>query len=426
MKFINKQGMTRRDLIGAAGAATLLTVSGGRVLAQEKETIRFATLMDFTKVYTFVSTEYNQGERDYIALVNAEGGINGHPVKLIVHDHGSEPQRGIAQYNEARDEGAALVDFLSTPVSNAMVPRVLKDEVCMLTLAHGRGDAIDGEVFPYVFPAMANYWSQSALIIKHIRDHDGGLDGKKIAHVHIDSGFGREPIPVFKALAEREGFEYKNFPYPSPGTEQSSVWSSVRRFRPDKVVIWGAGPGQAVSVRGAISNGIDVKNIYSVIWMNETDAETIGEEEAKGLKRFTGVNNGTDLPVIKRIMEKVIDAGKGSGEKSKVGTTYYNIGVAGMAIAVEGARLALEASDGELTGEKLKAGLEQIKDFDADGLMPPITLTAEDHQGGGWGRISEWNGSEWEPVSDWDHAYQDDLIWDMARESAAKFKEENK
>ena len=66
-----------------------------------------------------------------------------------------------------------------------------------------------------------------------------------------------------------------------------------------------------------------------------------------------------------------------------------------------------------------------IKDFDAEGLMPPLTLSSDDHQGGGWGRITQWNGSAWEPVSDWAHAYQDEVIWPMARESAAKFKAEN-
>lgn len=57
--------------------------------------------------------------------------------------------------------------------------------------------------------------------------------------------------------------------------------------------------------------------------------------------------------------------------------------------------------------------------------MQPITLNAGDHQGGGWGRISQWNGTEWEPISEFDHAYQDEVIWPMARESAAKFKAEN-
>ena len=60
-----------------------------------------------------------------------------------------------------------------------------------------------------------------------------------------------------------------------------------------------------------------------------------------------------------------------------------------------------------------------LKGYDADGLMPPLTLTAEDHQGGGRGRISEWDGEKWKPLSDWYNAEQD-LVWKLVKEEAAK------
>src|SRR5690606_5577606 len=167
-----------------------------------------------------------------------------------IRDHGNQPQRGIEAYNRAREEGAVLVDFLSTPVSRALVDQVIKDEVVMITALHGRGDASDGEAFPYVFPMMATYWSQATVLVKYLEDN-GGLEGKKIALVHIDSPFGKEPIPVLEDLAEQKKFELKTFAYPSPGNEQSATWSEVRRYRPDHVFIWGAGGGQAVSVREA-------------------------------------------------------------------------------------------------------------------------------------------------------------------------------
>lgn len=417
----SKREWTRRDVIGTAAAAATLLASGGRALAQGKAPIKFAALLDLTKIYTFVSVEYNQGQKDYNKLLNLEGGIDGHPVELIVRDHASEPQRGIALYNQARDEGAVMFDFLSTPVSLAMVPRVLKDHVPMLTLLHGRGDAIVGDTFPYVFPASAIYWSQAAALIKYIGEHGGGLKGKKIAFVYMDTGFGREPLPLLKILAEKEGFNLQTFPYAAPGTEQAATWTSVRRAQPDSVLIWGAGPSQAVSVRQAISNGIPVKDIYSVVWLAESDIQSIGASEAVGLKRFTAVNAGTDTPILKAIVEKVINPGLGSGDKSKVGNTYYNLGVMSQAIPAQAAKLALAKFGAPLTGEKLKNGFDMLKEFNAQGLTPPITITAADHQGGGWGRITEWNGKGWTALTDWGHAYQD-VVWQLAKESASKFK----
>ncbi|MFM9500821.1 hypothetical protein ACKI1Q_45560, partial [Streptomyces galilaeus] len=80
---------------------------------------------------------------------------------------------------------------------------------------------------------------------------------------------------------------------------------------------------------------------------------------------------------------------------------------ASMAIAVEGARVGLEKFGAPLTPDKLKKGLEEVKDFSAQGLMPSITLTAADHQGGGKGRVSQWDGAKWTPKTDWYAAYQD-------------------
>ncbi|SDE50165.1 ABC transporter substrate-binding protein [Limimaricola pyoseonensis] len=412
MTILKRIGRPAALALGLAGAA-------GGVAAQDKEPIKFGLLQDFTAVYTFVTGEYNQGQQDYLTLVNEEGGIDGHMFEAIVRDTGNEPQRGIEAYNRAREEGAILFDFLSTPVSRGLVDQVMKDEVVLITPLHGRGDAAAGETFPFVFPVMATYWSQAAVLADHIKS-TGGLEGKKVALVHIDSPFGREPMPVLEGIAEAENFEVRGFPYPSPGNEQSATWSEVRRYRPDVVFIWGAGGGQSVSVQQAIRNGIDPASIHSVVWMAETDARNVGADAMTGVKRFEAVATGTETPIVSRIVEKVVEPGKSAGDAANVGSSYYNIGVATMAVAVEAARLALESEGAPLDGPKLKAGFEMIENFDAEGMMPPITITPEDHQGGGYGRVAQWNGSAWEPVSDWTTAYPE-IVQEEIEMNAAEY-----
>ena len=73
----------------------------------------------------------------------------------------------------------------------------------------------------------------------------------------------QEPLPIFQAVSAKQGFELRTFFYPSPGNEQSSSWTAVRRFNPDWVVIWGAGGGQTVSLRDAIRNGIKLDRPYT-------------------------------------------------------------------------------------------------------------------------------------------------------------------
>ncbi len=411
-----------KRLIKQLALAGTLSTALAATPALAKDPIKFAMPMDFTAVYTFLTNEYSEGQKDYIALVNENGGIDGHPVELSVSDTGNQPQRGIEAYNRAKRDGAVLVDFLSTPVARAMVNRVLEDDIVMITALHGRGDASDGETFPYVFPLMATYWSQAAILVDYMNEHEGGLKGKKIAHVYIDSPFGREPIPVLEELAKRLDFGLKTFPYASPGNEQSATWSEVRRYKPDFVIIWGAGGGQAVSVRDAIRNGITPDKIHSVVWLAEADMDTVGRDVAKGVRKYEAATSGTETPVIKAIREKIIDAGKGAGPKENVGRTYYNIGAATMAVSVEAARLALAEFGAPLTGEKLRKGFEKINDFDAQGLIPALSFSAQDHQGGGFGRVAHWDGEKWAPLSNW-HASFQDVVWEEIRKGAKAYKE---
>lgn len=404
--------------------AVVATALMGAGSAMAKEPIKFAAAQDFTAVYTFVTSGYSEGQRDYITLINERGGIDGHMVELNITDTGNEPQRGIEAYNRAKRDGTVLVDFFSTPVANAMVDRVLEDEIPMIMVLHGRGDASDGNTFPYLFPLSAAYWSQAARLIDYINENEGGLDGKKVALVHIDSPFGREPMPILEGLSERLNFDFRNFPYASPGNEQSATWSEVRRYRPDHIIIWGAGGSQPVSIRDALRNGFKPEQIYSVVWLAEADMDIVGPDVAKGVRKFQLAESGTENPIIKAILDEVYAQGKGAGDIEDVGLTYYNVGVASMAMSLEAARLALEEFGAPLTGEKLRKGFEMLTDFDAEGLIPKVTVTGDDHQGGGAGRVVQWDGSAWEPISDWKASFQD-IVWEQIEAGAKNYRESN-
>ena len=62
--------MMRRVISTLAGAVALALASAPG-WAQDK-VIKFGFAEDFTKVYTFVTSEYNQGQRDYLALINVK------------------------------------------------------------------------------------------------------------------------------------------------------------------------------------------------------------------------------------------------------------------------------------------------------------------------------------------------------------------
>ncbi|GGF52514.1 ABC transporter permease [Azorhizobium oxalatiphilum] len=419
--------VTRRTLLSQAAVIALATQFRIDPAAAQEKVIRFAMPQDFTKIYTFVTAEYSQGQKDYIALVNARGGINGYRILAEVSDQGNDLPRAIEQYERAKSQGAILVDPLGTPAARALTPRALADKINLITAYSGRSDAADGTVFPYIFPLSPNYWTQIALLIDYFRTQSGGdLKGKKICFVHIDTPFGKEPLPILKRLQEKLGFELSTFPYTPPGNDQSAIWPQVRRARPDWVVFWGAGVGQTVALTEAIRNGLPLSKVSSSVWLSESDMDVVGRQQAAGVLKVEPCASGREPRLIQQILKEVVEPGKGSGAAEKVGTAYYNYGVMITSIMVEGVRQAFaKAPNGPISGEWLNAGLSSITNFEAEGLIPPTTVTPQDHQGGGKARIARWDGTKFVPATDWFTAYQD-VVWDEIRTTAAEFQKSGK
>ena len=383
--------------------------------------IKYGLCYDLSKAYTFVTPQIVQAAKDYADILNAKGGIEGHPIEIVAQDHGNEPQRGIECYEKLKREGVMMFDFLSTPVSRAVLPRAMADGNIMLQSFVGRGDAIDGDVFKWVFPIGPTYWGQVANDIQYIKDQNkGSLKGVKVGFIYPDYAFGQEPIPVLKTLAAKEGFDLQLFPNPLPGKDQAAVWTQIRRANPDWVISWNLSAMHVVAAKEMKRNGIPMDKLIVVNWFNEVDIANIGAAEAKGIRRGTNVVGGKDHALMKQIAADLYAKGKGNGDVKNMDDVYYNTGLAMYSVMFEGTRLALKQGGWPLTPAKLKAGLESLKGFDANGLLAPVTVTAKDHGGGGKTRIDMWDGSKWVPQSGWISAYGD-VVDAVVKEQSAEF-----
>ena len=413
--------MTIFNRVTAAVLAAMLGLAVQTAAAQDKAPIRFGLCFDLSKSYTFVSPQVAQAAQDLSKHVNKDGGIGGHPVEIIVRDHGNEPQRGVECYEQLKREGVFVFNFLSTPVTNAALPRAMKDGNIVMQSFVGRGDAVDGEVFKWIFPVGPTYWQQAANDVAFIKSQlSGDLSNAKIGFIYLDYPFGQEPIEILKTLSEKEGFELKLYPVPLPGNDQASAWTQIRRDKPDYVISWILAGGHVVASKEMKRNGFPIDRYLSVNWLNEVDINNIGAEAAKGILRGTNVAGGQEVPIVKTMLETLYANGGGSGPESLVRDVYYNTGLAIYATGFEAARIAIEKHGWPLTAEKMKDGYESIENFDGNGVMSPITVTEKDHGGGGKTRVEQWDGKTWVPLTDWSADYTD-VVWEVIKETASKF-----
>lgn len=238
----------------------------------------------------------------------------------------------------------------------------------------------------------------------------GNLSGKKIAYMFYDNPAGKEPLPIFEDLAKSEGFELRTFAVPAPGLEMAAqVLDITARFKPDFVITHLFGRAPSVSIKELKGKGYPLSKVIAFVWgSSEADIEAAGGygvAEGYHTIQFAGV--GSDFQVIKDINEMKKAQGQPIPKEQQI-SVLYNRGVMMAAIHTEAIRNAIKAKGGaKPTSEEVKKGMEAIKDFTLGGMVPPMQITPEDHEGGGWVQVWTVKGGKLVKDGEWFQAYRD-------------------
>ncbi|HWE19561.1 MAG TPA: ABC transporter substrate-binding protein [Hyphomicrobiaceae bacterium] len=406
--------------LGAAAAVALLALAGGSPSAQEKELV-FGLHCDRTGATQTVGVFLCPGYHDYISLVNSKGGVEGYKIRVVEIDNEYKVPPAMEAHERFKKEGAVLTGLYGTPQTAALTKKLEEDRVLGTSPGFGTAAAADGKRFPYVFPIAASYWSQAAGAVAFVKKELGGnLNGKKIAYLYYDNPAGKEPLVIFEDLAKSEGFELRTFAVPAPGVEMGAqVLDITGRFKPDFVITHLFGRSPSVSVKELKGKGYPLSKVISFVWgASEADIKAAGGFElANGYNTIQFAGVGTDFPVIKEINEMFKAQGKAAPSQQEI-SVFYNRGVVIAALHVEAARNAVKAKgSARPTPEEVKRGMESIKGFTLGGLVPPMELTPEDHEGGGWVQVWTVKDGKLTKNGDWFQAYRDVIRKHLAAET---------
>jgi branched-chain amino acid transport system substrate-binding protein len=393
----------------AACLALSLALVQQVAVAQTADMIRIGGLCDRTGESRLIGLEYCPGVADYIALVNRKGGVLGHKLEYTEIDHAYTPERAIDGYERLKRDGAVTIMNYGVPTLLALTPRYMADRIPAFNSGTGRGDAIDGEAWPYIFPGVASYWSQAGVVMKYLKDN-GAKKGTKIAYLYFDNPAGRDGIAMVEAVASAEGYVLRKFAVQPPGIEiEGQVTEITRDFKPDWVVPSLFGRSPSVAIKEFRKAGFPLNRVVSFVWgAGSADIDAAGWDVAQGYLGVQFAAVGRDSPIMRELTQMFRDQGK---EVPKYfGSVYYNRGVWHGTLLVEGVRLAIRNHGLPVTGDSVRRGYEAIRNFDAQGLGPSLSLTPKDHEGGGYFRVYQVKGTEWVPVSDWIRGYRDEVM----------------
>ncbi len=377
------------------------------------------------------------GMADYLNMLNArDGGIGG--VKIIVEEceTGYDTKKGIECYESTKSKNPVITNPYSTGITLALIPKASVDKIPVLSMAYGLSASADGTHFPWVFNPPATYWDGLSMIIKYIAGKEGGLDklkGKTIGYIFFDGGYGREPLPLLEQFAKDYGFTIKLYPVPPAEMQnQSGLWLSVRRDKPDWMVMWGWGAMNPTAVKEAAKINYPLDHFVGIWWSgNEDDARPAGPE-GKGYIALNFNAVGADFPAIQDIVKNLVDKGKSQTPKDKVGENFYNRGVMNSVIIAEAIRNAQRLTGKKVvTGTDVRRGLESLnitaarwKELGLENFASPILgVNCTDHNGHHAAYMQQWDGAKWVKISDWIVPMKDKvrpLLEDSATDYVAK------
>jgi len=410
--------MTTGTLALAAVAAALAWMAGSAP-AQQKEVV-IGEQCDRTGATQIVGVILCPGIMDYINLINSKGGVEGYRIRLVEIDHEYKVPPAIEAYERHKAEGAVSIMLYGTPQTQALTQKLNEDKIPGTSPGFGTSAAANGTRYPYIFPVAASYWSQGAAAIKFIKDRLGGnLEGKRIAYLFYDNPAGREPMVILEDLRKIEKFELKTFAVPPPGVELGAqVLDITQRLRPDFVISHLFGRSPSLAMKELKRAGYPLSKVVGLVWASaEADVQAAGGwsvAEGYHTVQFAGV--GDDYPARQEIVAMYKAQGKGP-PKEMQSTVYYNRGLLIGALHVEAVRNAIKARGGEKpTGEDVKKGFEAIHGLTLGGLVPPLELSASDHEGGGWVQIFQAKGGKFVKETDWFRAYQEVLAKQLKAE----------
>ena len=391
--------------VGAAAAAGF----AGSAAAADKGEILIGTQCDRTGPTQIVGIRICPAIQDYINLINSQGGVEGFKIVAPEIDNEYKVPPAVEAYERQKQQGAVSMSLYGTPQVQALNQKLEEDKIPSTSPGFGISASADGKRYPYLFPIAATYWSQGAAAIQFTKDKLGGsLKGKKIAYVFYDNPAGREPLPILEDLQKSEGFELRTFAVPPPGVEMGAqVLDITQRYRPDFIIDHLFGRSPSVAIKEYKRAGYPLSKVIGLVWASaEADIDAAGGwQVAEGYHTLQFAGAGDEYQTRQDIKAMYKKDGK-EPPKEMDDTVIYNRGLLVAAVHVEAIRNAIKANGGQKpTPEQVKQGFESIHDFTLGGLVPPLKITGEDHEGGGWVQIFQAKGGKFVKEKEWFRAY---------------------
>ncbi len=308
--------------------------------------------------------------------LNAAGGINGKPVKLIFYDTEGDATKTVTVTNKLikKDKVDIIIGPTTSGNSMAILNIVAKEKVPLISCAASVRIVVP--VKPYVFKTPQTDVMAVEKIYTKLQ-----ADGiKKIAILTASSGFGDSGRKQLQNLASKYGLSViADERFGDKDTDMSAQLTKIKGTDAQALISWGIGPAPVQIAKNRKQLGITIP-LYN----------SHGVASPRFIAGAAGAAEGTFLPAGKLIVvDQLADDDPQKSVLSKYKADYESKFGAGTintfgGHAYDAFKLAVKAIEaaaksGEVTHASIRDELEKITGFVGTGGI--FNFSADDHNG---------------------------------------------
>lgn len=231
--------ITRRNMLLAAGAlTTTFAVSGMTGAAHAADPVKIGVIFPMTGGGGPIGQAVAKAAAVMVSMLNAEGGVMGRPIELLVRDDESTPAVGATKASELLSQGVSVIfEGYNSPVTLAMQPIIARANVLDFTIA-AKADAILGnKTNPYAIRMNSSAPLDGIATANYIANT---LKARRIGFVVENDAYGKSVQKGIEDGLQAQGWKYEKVSeqlFPFQQVDFRVALSNIKASNPDAVVL---------------------------------------------------------------------------------------------------------------------------------------------------------------------------------------------
>ena len=309
-----------RSLASVVLIGVLLGGLGNGVMpspASAAEPYKIGAVFSITGVGSFLGEPEKKTAEMIAEEVNKKGGINGHPIELIIADDESDTTKCNLAVKKLikKDNVPVIIGPTRSGESLAVVSVVEEAQVPLISCATSYKIVTPIESRKWVFKVAAS----DAHVVAKLFDYMKAKGWTKIAIMTDSTGYGASAREEFLRLAPENGITLlADERFGPQDTDLTAQLTKIRCTQPQAIVSWSVGPTQIISVKNWRDLGMDAIPLFqSHGFGSRKNLELAGKAAEGVLLALARVNIGPILPDSQPQKKPIMEYTKAYEERYK-------------------------------------------------------------------------------------------------------------